>query len=139
MVAAWKRALAPTWTRDVSIEVRASSADLKVLAVDDHGGVLHALRCALGPRFACFDTTPTGAEALRSLESESYDAVLLDVMMPELDGITCCKRIREHHPGLAVVMLSAHGNADCKLDALAAGAADYVLKPVSATSSTPAS
>jgi DNA-binding NarL/FixJ family response regulator len=56
------------------------------------------------------------------------DLILMDVRMPEMDGITATRRIKEEHPGVSVLMVTMHENPDYLLEALDAGAAGYVLK-----------
>lgn len=73
-----------------------------------------------------------GAEALRLLTDEPFDAVVLDRMLPALDGISLLERLRRQNVTLPVVMLTALGRAPEKIEGLHAGADDYVVKPVSA-------
>jgi two-component system response regulator RegX3 len=72
-----------------------------------------------------------GAEALRRGLGEAWDLVLLDVMLPEVDGFTICRRIREVRPGLGIVMLTAKGSETDVLEGFSAGCDDYVSKPFS--------
>ncbi len=72
----------------------------------------------------------TGAEALDVAAGRMPDAVLLDVMLPELDGFECCRRLRElAGPDLPIVMLTALDGEDCRRRGAEAGASDYITKP----------
>ncbi|SEN00008.1 two-component system, OmpR family, response regulator [Sphingomonas gellani] len=73
-----------------------------------------------------------GAAALVAVERDSFDAVILDRMLPRMDGATVVRRLRERGRSLPVLMLSALGRWDQKVDGLDAGADDYVTKPTPA-------
>jgi two-component system, OmpR family, KDP operon response regulator KdpE len=101
----------------------------KVLIVDDEPSIRRALRttfCTLG-----FDIAEavTGEQALPLLRAANFDAVLLDVNMPGMGGIEACREIRRRFPRLAVLMLTVRDDEDDKVEALDAGADDYVTKP----------
>jgi adenylate cyclase len=101
-----------------------------VLAVDDQPTNLRLLDAVLTPRGHRVLTAQSGAEALALLESEDVDIVLLDVVMPEMDGHEVCRRIRSTPATefLPVVMITASGSEQ-RLAALEAGADDFVTKP----------
>lgn len=71
----------------------------------------------------------SGDEAMESLRSDSYDAVLLDIDMPGMDGIDICRKIQGLHLRPAVLMLTVHQGKDYRARAFAAGAVDYITKP----------
>lgn len=72
----------------------------------------------------------TGVEALDIAADRVPDAVLLDVMLPELDGFECCRRLRElAGPDLPILMLTALDGEDCRRRGAEAGASDYITKP----------
>ena len=73
-----------------------------------------------------------GRAALAAIDHEQFDAVVLDWMMPGLDGVSMLKRLRDGERTLPVIMLSALGSAAEKVEGLEAGADDYVVKPVAA-------
>jgi DNA-binding response OmpR family regulator len=73
----------------------------------------------------------TGEQALLLLEAEPPDLVLLDVMLPELDGLEVCRQVRAWYPDLPVIMLTALGEVDDRIAGLERGADDYVVKPFS--------
>jgi DNA-binding response OmpR family regulator len=72
-----------------------------------------------------------GREALDEIATRPPDLVVLDVMLPEIDGIEICRRVRAEHPNLAILMLTALGEAEDRIAGLEVGADDYVTKPFS--------
>lgn len=106
---------------------------LRVLLVDDEQGFVAPLAKRLARRG--FDTAlaSSGSEALELLSPETFDVVLLDIMMPGIDGIKTLGEIKRLHPYVEVVMLTAHADSDIVISSLAMGAFDYLLKPVDVT------
>lgn len=106
---------------------------IRVMLVDDSVVVRRALTTALEsePDFKVTATAANGQLALTRLETTTVDAVVLDIEMPELDGLSTLRRIRAKWPDLPVVMCSTltERGAAVTIDALAAGATDYVTKP----------
>ena len=72
-----------------------------------------------------------GADALAEVQALPPDLMLLDLMLPEVDGIEVCRRVRADHPNLRVLMLTALGEAEDRIAGLEVGADDYVTKPFS--------
>jgi two-component system response regulator ResD len=72
-----------------------------------------------------------GRKALEAISAELPDLVLLDLMLPEIDGLEVCRRVRAEHPDLPIIMLTALGEADERIAGLEVGADDYVTKPFS--------
>jgi DNA-binding response OmpR family regulator len=72
-----------------------------------------------------------GQKALDAIAAEPPDLVVLDLMLPEVDGLEVCRRVRAQHPHLPVIMLTALGDADERIAGLEVGADDYVTKPFS--------
>ena len=106
---------------------------IRVLVVDDSVVVRRLLSDALSsdPRISVVGSAANGAIALQKLGRLTTDVVILDIEMPDMDGIETVRRIREGWPSLPVIMCSAltARGADVTLRALAAGATDYVTKP----------
>lgn len=73
----------------------------------------------------------TGSQALSSVAASLPDLVLLDVMLPELDGLQVCRTLRAEHPQLPIIMLTALGEVDDRIAGLEVGADDYLTKPFS--------
>jgi two-component system KDP operon response regulator KdpE len=103
----------------------------RVLVVDDEPQIRRALRLVLRANGYEVSEVGTGEGALDALVSQSFDLMILDLMLPDLDGVEVCRRLREWSR-LPVVVLSAHGEEEVKVRALDEGADDYVTKPFSA-------
>jgi class 3 adenylate cyclase/CheY-like chemotaxis protein len=102
-----------------------------VLVVDDQPANIRLLEAILVPRGYEIRTASSGDEALKILAEQVLDLVLLDIVMPEMDGYEVCRRIRERPETafLPVVMVTASGDEQ-KLKALESGADDFVAKPI---------
>jgi two-component system, OmpR family, KDP operon response regulator KdpE len=102
----------------------------RALLVEDDPNIVDLIRSNLAVRG--FDTVVSsdGEEALRLIETEAPDIVLLDLMLPETDGMDLCRQIREHS-SVAVIVVSARGGERDKVTALNMGADDYMTKPFS--------
>ena len=100
-----------------------------ILIVDDDASVRRALHTTL--RTLGFSTAEasSGEEALQLARANRYDVVLLDVNMPGLDGLETCRRLRRQLPRSAILMLTVLDSEEDKVNALEAGADDYVTKP----------
>lgn len=112
--------------------VREESA--KLLVVDDEPALREALRSSLEFEGYAVETAADGLTALDLLDragqdGRTYDAVLLDVMMPRLDGLTACRRLRAAGNLLPVLMLTARDAVGDRVSGLDAGADDYLVKP----------
>lgn len=101
----------------------------KVLIVDDELSIRRALRTTFGTLGFDIAEAVTGEQALPILREGKFDAVLLDINMPGMGGIEACREIRRQFPRLAVLMLTVRDDEDDKVEALEAGADDYVTKP----------
>ncbi|MBV8946752.1 MAG: response regulator transcription factor [Solirubrobacterales bacterium] len=100
----------------------------RILVVDDEHQILRALRVIL--REAGFEAlpAPTGEEALDLAAIQHPDAAIIDLLLPDMDGVELCRRLREWTE-IPLIVLSAVGDEDAKVRALSAGADDYVTKP----------
>jgi class 3 adenylate cyclase len=107
-----------------------ATEQVTVLAVDDQPANLKLLEAVLAPRGYKVRTAGSGAEALEALAKEDVDLVLLDIVMPDMDGYEVCRAIRadERSAFLPVVMITASDKQE-RLAALEAGADDFVAKP----------
>lgn len=117
-------------TRDALSESRPSKAALRVLAVDDSATFRAQLEEQLAAAGYGVETAASGEEALKKLESGEFDAVLLDMIMPGMDGVQTCRLIRAipKHRVTPVLMLTAMEGTEPVLSALHAGADDFVRK-----------
>ena len=101
-----------------------------VLLVDDEPAVGLVLKSLLQQAgYAVRDVT-SGSAALELIERRPFDVVLSDIRMPGMDGMTLLREIKGRWPDLPVVMLTAHGTIELAVEAMKAGAADFLLKPV---------
>jgi len=100
-----------------------------ILVVDDEASIRQALRVTLGKIGFDVAEAATGEQALALVRSEHYDAVLLDMNMPGMGGMTACREIRRVSAGLPILMLTIRDSQDDKVEALESGADDYVTKP----------
>jgi len=106
------------------------SVSLRVLCIDDDLRLFELLASYLGPNGVTLVHAPDGRQGLAALEGGVFDAVLLDVMMPGMDGLEVCKRIRQRSR-VPVIMLTAKGDETDRVVGLELGADDYVPKPFS--------
>ena len=102
----------------------------RVLVVEDDAGAARLIRKRLLPESFQVDTAPDGEEALAKIAANSFDAVLLDIKLPRLGGLDVLEQVRDSHPGLAVVMMTAYGSESIAAEALRRGADDYLIKPL---------
>src|SRR5437588_4542778 len=112
----------------VGTAMRGASA-ARVLVVDDEPAVREALRRALAMEGYAVDLAENGAEALRKVGPVNPDVVVLDVLMPEVDGLAACRRLRAEGNRVPVLMLTARAGVGDRVDGLDAGADDYLVKP----------
>ena len=101
----------------------------KVLIVDDGEDFLEYTKKRLINRGLEVWTALDGIEAIKTIEQNDFDVVVLDVLMPNMDGIETLQRIKEIKPGLPVIMLSGHGAVESAAEGLKLGAVEYLLKP----------
>src|SRR5262245_51552386 len=104
---------------------------LRVLVVDDDERLYALIASYLEQNDVSPVSAQNGRRALELLEREAFDAVLLDVMMPGMDGLSVLKALRGRWPGLPVIMLTAKGDETDRVVGLELGADDYLAKPFS--------
>ena len=105
---------------------------IKVLAVDDEARVLRLIQAKLGKEGFEVLTATNGEDGLSQALREKPDAVILDVMMPRMDGYTVLRHIKtELDPAPVVIMLTARGQEADLVEGLSGGADDYIVKPFS--------
>jgi two-component system response regulator MprA len=101
----------------------------RILVVDDEPAVQQALSRALTLEHYQVAGAADGTEALELLGSAPYEAVILDVAMPRMDGLEVCRRLRDGGDHTPVLLLTARGEVDDRVAGLDAGADDYLVKP----------
>ncbi len=102
-----------------------------VLIVDDEVTIIESLKGILSDDGFEVIHAYNGYEALKKIETESPDIVLLDIWMPGMDGIETLKEIKKNSPNLPVVMITGHGTIEAAVDATKSGAYDFLEKPLS--------
>jgi UDP-3-O-[3-hydroxymyristoyl] N-acetylglucosamine deacetylase len=102
-----------------------------ILVVDDEDGVRESVREVLSDEGYRVVDTADGARVLEIIKAERPELVLLDIWMPQVDGIGLLKEIKSHEPEINVVMVSGHGNIHTAVTATKFGAFDFIEKPVS--------
>jgi two-component system nitrogen regulation response regulator NtrX len=103
----------------------------RVLVVDDETGVRSSLRGVLEDEGYAVDTAGSAEEAFRRLEHRAYDLIILDVWLPEMDGVAALEKIRDRRLDTAAVMISGHGSIETAVKAIKLGAYDFIEKPLS--------
>ncbi|MGQ9710899.1 MAG: response regulator [Anaerolineae bacterium] len=103
----------------------------RILIVEDEPTTLAALTRALSLKGYLADGVPTGQEALIRLNAAPYDVMILDLRLPDINGIEVLERARQLHPDLLVIILTAYASLESAIAAVKAGAMDYLLKPYS--------
>lgn len=101
----------------------------RILVADDDPKMLSLMRRGLSFDGYTVDLAADGEEALKSARDNRPDLVVLDVMLPGLDGVEVCRRLRAGDPGLPILMLTARGRVPDRVAGLDAGADDYLVKP----------
>ncbi len=101
----------------------------KVLLVDDEKDFIETLADRMRNRGMTVDTSTSAMDALDKIETESYDAIILDLMMPGMDGLEALKLVKERRPELQVILLTGFGTLEKGIEAMKLGATDFVEKP----------
>lgn len=104
---------------------------IKILIVDDEAPIREVLQRGLSQMGGFLvDTAKNGQEAIEKVERETFDMVLTDLMMPEMDGMELLRIVKGTRPELPVIMMTAYGSIDNAVEAMKIGANDYITKPV---------
>ena len=102
---------------------------MRILLAEDERSLSRAVTALLERSHYAVDAVYDGHEALDYLESGNYDALILDIMMPKMDGMEVLRRLRKEGVQLPVIMLTARGEVEDKVLGLDSGANDYLTKP----------
>lgn len=100
-----------------------------ILLVEDHNDLAASIGDYLESTGFAMDFAADGAIALNLLEENPYDVIILDLMLPKIDGIRVCERLRERGDGTPILMLTARDQLQDKVTGFNAGADDYLVKP----------
>ena len=101
----------------------------KVLIVDDEVDFLELMEERLVARGIEVSTSSSAEDALKRIEMDLFDAVILDLQMPGMNGMEALKRIKEQRPEIQVILLTGHGTIETAVLGMKLGAYDYMLKP----------
>lgn len=101
----------------------------RILVVDDDTDIRELLEFDLSQSGYDVDTAKDGSEGLSKALAENYDIILLDVMMPKMNGFEVCQNIRVHKPNVPILLLTAKGTIGDKTEGFNSGADDYIVKP----------
>jgi DNA-binding response OmpR family regulator len=102
---------------------------MRVLLVEDEPKLAAFIRTGLAEESYAVDVAARGDDTVRVLEKTAYDLLILDVMLPGLDGFEVCRRVRALNPEIPILMLSARGLTEDRVKGLDLGADDYLTKP----------
>jgi DNA-binding response OmpR family regulator len=102
---------------------------MRILIVEDEGKLAGALKRGLENESYAVDLAADGEEGLGLAEVESYDLLLLDLMLPKLDGVDLCRRLRAQGRQIPILMLTARDAIEHRVAGLDSGADDYLVKP----------
>lgn len=104
---------------------------MRILLVEDEEGLSQALTEIFKKNRFTVDAVLNGREGLKYAMTGNYDVIVLDIMLPEIDGITILKTLRKNHNNVPVILLTAKDEISDKIAGLDAGADDYLTKPFS--------
>jgi len=102
---------------------------MRILLVEDEQDAARMLAKGLREQSYAVDIAADGSEALEKAAVNSYDLLLLDVMLPEVDGFDVCRRLRHEGSSVPILLLTARGGVDDRIAGLDCGADDYLAKP----------
>ncbi len=102
---------------------------MRILVVEDEPKVARFIQDGLTDQQFAVDVATDGASALRQVENSAYDLLILDIMLPDVDGFDVCRRVRALGVTTPILMLSARGLVDDRVRGLDTGADDYLTKP----------
>lgn len=101
----------------------------KILIVDDEEIVIRSCRRILGDSMFVVDSANDGQDALRKVDETEYDLMILDIMMPGIDGLEVLQHVKERHPDVDVIMMTGLSEIQTAVKAMKLGAFDYLSKP----------
>ncbi len=104
---------------------------MRVLVVEDEHRIANTIKTGLTQERYAVDVAYDGTEGFDLAATEEYDVIILDLMLPGMDGITICRQLRAKHIHTPILILTAKGQVENKVEGLNAGADDYLPKPFS--------
>ena len=104
---------------------------MRILVVEDEHRIAHSLQKGLEQERFAVDVAYTGSEGYDLASTEDYDLIILDIMLPGMDGISICKELRKNKIHIPILLLTAKSQTSEKVGGLDSGADDYLTKPFS--------
>jgi DNA-binding response OmpR family regulator len=102
---------------------------MRILVVEDEPTAANVLAKGLREHAYAVDIAPDGATALEQIAETDYDLIILDILLPRINGLELCRRLRSDDAAVPVLMLTARGGLEDRVEGLDAGADDYLSKP----------
>lgn len=102
---------------------------MRILLVEDEKRLSHYIKKGLEEQGYAVDQTYDGEEGLYLAKEEAYDVIILDVMLPKMNGMDVCRNLRKDNRNMPVIMLTARSETEDKIEGLDCGADDYLTKP----------
>ena len=102
----------------------------KILAIDDEQSIRESLKEILEYEKHVVDLASNGEEGIQMFQDDKFDAVLLDIKMPQMDGIEVLDKLIATSPDIPVIMISGHGTIDTAVESIKKGAFDFIEKPL---------
>jgi DNA-binding response OmpR family regulator len=103
--------------------------DMRILIVEDEHKIANSIKKGLEQESYAVDVAYTGTDGFDLASTEDYDLIVLDLLLPGMDGVTMCKKLRSENIHTPILMLTAKGQTTDKVQGLDAGADDYLTKP----------
>jgi DNA-binding response OmpR family regulator len=108
----------------------AANSTSTILVVDDNAGILEFLLLLLSKNGLNCVGASSGQEALEIVSQRNIDLIILDVMMPVMDGLQVCREIKKHHPSIPIILLTAKDDMGTRAAGMKLGVSEFVAKPV---------
>lgn len=102
---------------------------MRILVIEDEHKIANSIKRGLTQENFAVDAVYNGNDGYDLASSEEYDVIILDLLLPGIDGVTLCKKLREEKNHIPILMLTAKGSVSDRVEGLNAGADDYLVKP----------
>ncbi len=102
---------------------------MKILIIEDEKRVANLIKKGLEEQHYIAELALEGMQGMKMASTNEYDVIIMDILLPDINGLELCKQIRQAKPQIPIIMLTALGTTDDKIGGLDAGADDYLVKP----------